>query len=329
MTNYRGPPIWRRNLDVRPSAWPRYPTRKQSWVFGSSTKEIRLTSESYHHVRVSAIPSLGDFERHGPRKLSWCFFCCLLWRLKHQRKRSSCQETLAFGNARNFVKSLGSQFGSKQIRFSLTELIFLSRIWFQSFTSALIIDWAETPKTANLRSRAPAESREWSTPGGNQEVLVLGQSVWICWKVIPFDSTSKSMNQVNQVNHLNCLKLQMRWVGRVPLFLVCTLWTGFACLSVENPGGLCLAPSAWKSENGTWRSCMFSARDKLRWQDSRAWRLHQTFRKWTSTHIELGRYRDSRGRHKKSFIRVNREKLWGTFLFEAEPQQWVKTERVV
>ena len=44
---------------------------------------------------------------------------------------------------------------------------------------------------------------------------------------------------------------------------------------------------------------MFFTRDGLRWEDSRTWRHHQTFRKWTSRHIEPGRYGDSRGTLKK------------------------------
>lgn len=259
MTNYRGPPIWRRNLDVRPSAWPRFPTRKQSWVVWIKYKRNEftrltssVTSESYHHARVS-VPSLGHFEtrQKGNDQNSPDGFLLPTFDATNSKgKDLPAKKRLHLGTQETLWKALDLSLAQNKSGFSLTELIFSHVDLIEKiFTSALIIDWAETPKTANLRSRAPAESKEWSTPRGIQEVN---------WRP-PNDSVEfQPANQLNQANQVNqkvknhlpknqwiiWIDSSFKWVGRVPLFLVCTLWTGFACLSVENPGGLCLAPSA-------------------------------------------------------------------------------------
>lgn len=136
-TNYRGPPIWRRNLDVRASAWPRFPTRNQF---------IRLTSESYHHARVSTIPSLGHFERRqkgNDQNSPDGFLLPTFDAWNSKGKDLPAKKRLHLGTQETLWKALDLSLAQNKIRLLPHWIEFFSRGFdFKAFTSALIIDWA-------------------------------------------------------------------------------------------------------------------------------------------------------------------------------------------
>lgn len=230
-------------------------------LFGSSTKRnefIRLTSESYRHARVSTIPSLGHFERRqkgNEENSPDGFFVAYFWRHKQRRKRSSCRETLAFGNARNFVKSLGSQFGSKQNSLLPHWIDFFSHgfDWKNlHISSDHRLSWDTKDSKLKIKSTSRIQrmvDTSWNPRGElaqRGEFFCVNLSEFLRGQMIHLIQPAKSSESSEpkgeesfakeSVNPLNWLKLQMSW--KSPSFSRLHVVNRF-CVSVcRKPGRL-------------------------------------------------------------------------------------------
>ncbi len=228
------------------------------------------------------LPSLGHLRKaveRKPNKHSPDLLLTLTL-FQQQRKDLPAKKRLHLGTQEILWKALDS--GAQLIRFS-SRRCEVDRV---ILTSALI-DWAETPKTANLRSRAPAESRELWTPGGIFEKCQMP----FCRPISELAFAGNS--ELSQAS--NALSRKSPSFSRLHI-----VYGGRVCLSKTRAAYvLRRAPRIGKRHRRRISIQMFFTRDGLRWEDSRTWRHHQTFRKWTSRHIEPGRYGDSRGTLKK------------------------------
>ena len=206
------------------------------WIKYKRNEFIRLTSsvtsESYHHARVSTIPSLGHFERRqkgNDQNSPDGFFVAYFWRHKQQRKRLhlGTRETLAFGKRLhlfqdiNFLPAekrlhLGTQetlwkaldsVGSKQIRFSLTELIFPSWIWTNlHISSDHRLSW--DTKDSKLKIKSTSRIQRMVDTSWNPRGELAQRGDFFCVNLSEFAGPNDSFDSTSQINWIKWTK---RW----------------------------------------------------------------------------------------------------------------------